>query len=162
MTAFRHIYLQLILVQGACLAVGFWIHFQMQRQSLPSVVGQMQHQDVKPVFRQTQANHLRATSVAFLSTWGLLAGLSGLLMLREQRRGVREALERHNESERAALSVFTDDLDDTEQLLEFPTLLAIPGTYSLRLAADNNRADLGDREDVSSERDGAICLTIRT
>jgi len=161
MNVFHQLYLRLTLIQGLCLALGLGAMFQIQ--SAPKHHSQAAVEDRQTrrpdqswqageAFIPMLSTHLKATSLIFLATWGALAGMTGWLMMREQRRQLLEMLHRYDESDlpdlrllSAGVDVDQSDFldiqeDEEESMLVFDAVRRAP---RLRLALGDDSEIVG-------------------
>lgn len=103
------LYLRLILVQGGCLLAGFGL-FALLQPALPVSTD-------PELARRAVIGNFAAITASFLTTWGLLAGLTGLIFMREQRQQWIQILNRHCDPE-------PDDGDEDcgVEIARFPTV----------------------------------------
>lgn len=149
MPAIKQFYLRLCLVQGVALAAGFWFHAQLQpgSQANSSPVSSEQS-PASP--RNGVRDAVRSGTVAWLGTWCLLAGVTGVLCLREQRDRLRELLQRFDDE--AAPEPALSLLESAEA--------SIPSTYSLPLPEEivprPAHLKLADFEDEFTPKDCCV------
>ncbi|WP_437184982.1 hypothetical protein SH668x_002072 [Planctomicrobium sp. SH668] len=104
MTTFQKFFLRLCVAQGVCLAIGFGVVHQLK---MPNSIG-VESAEI------SSSEYLRATSVAFLGTWGLMAAFTGLIIAREQRQQFEELFARYDEPEYPCLQLYGADEHGTE------------------------------------------------
>jgi len=150
MDIFHQLYLRLTLVQGLCLVIGFGAVFQIQfaaKHHSPATLEHHQPEQPGGAFVSRFDNRLIATSLVFFATWGALAGMTGWMMMREQRRQLLELLHRHDDTDLPDLRLLNNDIDfddsdfDEDGRGPMHAFAAVPRTPRLRLA-------LGDDSEI--------------
>ena len=145
MDTFQKFYLRLVLTQGICLALGFCLNDQLQ-QSFLTPAKSLTPQHISGESAKKLLNpRFKITSAAILGTWGLLAGISGWLVMREQRRQLLVLLKQHDDAPATSLRVLNDVQFSSEELQEPEVFSIEPVMHRLRLAM-NSVADSGDEE----------------
>jgi len=114
----RRLYLHLTLIQGFCLALGFALYTQWQTWTVPprdtltieSTESDSFSPPSVPLFHISHS--MQGGSIIFLGTWGLLTGMTGWMMMKDQRTQLLAVLRQHDAPSHAALRLFqTDDPD---------------------------------------------------
>ncbi|WP_437223846.1 hypothetical protein SH661x_003380 [Planctomicrobium sp. SH661] len=150
MSPFHLFYLRLVLAQGLCLAVGFWLHFQVHADVVNSVVLSKLGEERSQVLRQISSSNVKANTVAFLGSWGLLAGITGMLLLREQRDRLEAVLKEHDQPAGPELTLFNSGNDESSSDARRAALASVQGRPQLRLAAGDDDLAMDDDADFAS------------
>lgn len=85
------LYLRIVLVQGGCLLAGFGLLALLLPAPSTSADAELA--------RRSFIASFGGMTASFVTTWGLLTGVTGLIFMREQRRQWIEILDRHCDSE---------------------------------------------------------------
>jgi len=87
-----------------------------------------------------------------------MAGISGWMMMREQRRQLMKMLEQHNDPSATPLRVFNDTEVTSEDRQQPKEFFCEPGLPRLRLAASPAENDVASEHDSWRDEDPDECV----